>query len=183
MMNPPEGVEQGKSRWNGYKLMNPRIAEAIRYADLTFPPNHDGVVPSNPRERSMVFHDRGGAPGKAGLARGRMNVGNEAEVDIPQDIRAPTARVFLHTHPFTGRHMHDIPSLADHLIARQNPNVEHIVQIPAPRGRATNPYILYSGAVPPRHYTLVENPDNLPVPPQSPDGKDIPPVHPHPGNP
>jgi hypothetical protein len=179
-MNPEPGAERGRSRWNGYKLMNPHITDAVRYGDRAFPSNLDNVVGENPRERSVVFHDPGGneaATGRSGLVPGRMNLGTEAAVEVPPDLGASSARVFVHTHPFTGRHMHDIPSLADHLVARRNPNVEHIVQIPAPRGRATNPYILYTGAIPPRHYTLVENPDNLPVPPHSPDVDRLPPVH------
>jgi hypothetical protein len=173
----------GITTWNGYKLMSGHVTDAVRHTRATFPPNIRGEVEGNPQERAQVFHDLGrtNAAGKTGLVPGRVNIGLEDEVEVPPGIRLPTARVSVHQHPYTGSHNHDEPSLEDHLIARQYPNVEHIVQIPTAHPSEANPYITYTGAVPPRYYTLVENPANLRVSPPSPDGGELPPFHPHPG--
>jgi hypothetical protein len=73
-----------------------------------------------------------------------------------------------------------LPTMRDHILAREHPHVEHIMQTPAPSRDAVNPYFIYNGALPPRYYTLVDNSRNRPVPPHSPDGDQLPPFHPHP---
>lgn len=111
----------------------------------------------------MVFHDRS----QDRLVPGPLNVGNEGNANTPKDLASSTARVLVHSHPYTGKHLHYEPSMEDQITARLHPDVEHIVQTPALRGE--NQYFIYSGAVPPRYYRLLPNPDNRPVPPNSPD--------------
>jgi hypothetical protein len=164
------------STWNGFKLMPPNVKKAILHSDRTFPANVHGSVPGNPQEQALVFHDLG----QGRMVPGQLNVGTEGSVQVPRDIKASTAKVYVHQHPYTGVHLHNEPSMNDHLVARAFPNVQHIVQIPARHRIGSNPYITYSGAVPPRFYTLVENPFNLEVPPPSPDRHGILPYHPRP---
>jgi hypothetical protein len=168
---------EAQSQWNGYKLMSPNVQDAIRQADRNFPPNVEGIPAPSPQEHAQFFHESG----QDGLAPGSLVVGVDNRVMLPEDAVLPTARVGVHQHPYTGLHASDIVSMSDQLIARSLPSVEHIVQIPAPAPGEANPYLIFSGAFPPRHYTLVENPSNLPVPPHSPDGNEVPPFHPHPG--
>jgi hypothetical protein len=172
-----------RSTWNGYKLMSMDVAEAAKYCDRTFPPNVRGIVGENPHERGHIFHDLGGpskGPGQMYLTPGPLTVGSDDSTELPMDIRHSTARVSAHSHPFTGRHLHNTPSMDDQIIARGFPHVEHIVQTPAPKPGADNLYMTYNGALPPRHYTLVENPFHLEVPPHSPDMNHLPPFHPYP---
>lgn len=175
--------EQGMSTWNGYKLMSRQVADAAIHCDRTFPPNIHGTVQENPQEWGRVFHDMGGrsrGTGVIDLVPGPLNIGTDGSVEVPRDISASTATVAAHQHPYTGEHLHNEPSMNDHLIARAFPDVEHIVQTPAAHRHGPNPYIIYTGALPPRFYTLVENPFDLPVPPPSPDGNQVPPFHPYP---
>lgn len=164
-----------QSKWNGYKLMSPNVQEAIPQFDSRFPNNVHGMVPDNPREFSQVFHDLG----MDKLRPGIVTRGEESSVDIPADIHRPTARVMVHSHPYTGQHYSDIPSIDDQMVARRYPKLEHIVQTPAPEPGKPNVYQIFSGSLPPRYYTLVPNPGNLPVPPHSPDGHAR--FHPMPG--
>jgi hypothetical protein len=180
-------IESGKalSTWNGYKLMSMDVTDAAVHCDRTFPRNVEGVVGENPHERGHIFHDFGGAgkgPGEIYLTPGPLSIGSDDTSEVPKDIWDSTARVAAHSHPYTGQHVHDAPSMADQIIAREFPHVEHIVQTPAANRTAVNPYIIYNGALPPRYYTLVENPFNLPVPPHSPDSDRLPPFHPYPSN-
>lgn len=133
--------------------------------------NIDGFV-NSPTERAQVFHDFGF------VHPGPMVRGDGGSVSVPPDIALPTASVNVHQHPYTGRHRSDSASMADQITARRNTQVQHIVQTPAINVLFSNDYITYSGAFPPRHYTLVPNSQNLPVPPPSPDG--VAPFHPVP---
>jgi hypothetical protein len=163
---------------NGYKLMTPHLQEAIQQTNQLFPRNIDGVLLANPQEHSVIFHDLG----RGRLEPGPQNVGTDSSVQIPPGLADPTARVYVHSHPYTGMHAHTEPSMADQAIARMNPNVHHIVQVPESELDFGNRFLIYSGAVPPRFYTLVPNHDNLPVSPraQSPDGHEEPSYRPHP---
>lgn len=169
-----EGTQGPQSTWNGYKRMPPNVPEAIRQFNAATPLNIDGLVMGSPTERAQVLHDYGDGL----LLTGRMVRGDGASVSVPPDIAWPTASVNVHSHPYTGQHRSDSASISDQIAARRNPQVQHIVQTPAPDAFAPNDYITYSGAFPPRHYTLVPNPRNLPVPPPSPDG--VAPFHPYP---
>ncbi|HLP42614.1 MAG TPA: hypothetical protein VK465_13985 [Fibrobacteria bacterium] len=155
-----------RSELKGFKRMSRHVQDAIPQIEQRFPENIHGVILDLPREHGQVFHDMG----MGGLQPGPLLQGTESSVDVSADIHEPTARVYVHSHPYTGKHKGDHPSISDQRIARANPQVEHIVQVPAPHPGAANTYLTYSGAVPPRHYILVPNPDNLPVPPPSPDG-------------
>jgi hypothetical protein len=172
-------THEGQSRWNGYKRMSPNVQEAIRQADRNFPPNIEGIPAPTPQEHAQVFHDEG----RDKLVPGRLVDGAEGKVELPEDAHRHTARVSAHQHPYTGFHVSDTVSMNDQFVARGLPSLEHIVQIPAPGPGQANPYLIYSGAFPPRHYTLVENPRNLPVPPHSPDGDQMPPFHAQPASP
>lgn len=171
-----EDVLGTQSAWNGYKLMPPMVKGAVEQFDNATPLNINGFVNGNPHEVAGVFHQAGPGP----LLPGPMQYGSCDKVALPADISLPSARVFLHSHPFTGNHKSDTPSMSDQLIARQYPGVHHVVQTPAPSLLEKNAYVSYSGAYPPRHYSLVENPLDLPVPPPSPDG--MTPFHSYPDN-
>ena len=163
-----------QSRWNGFKLMSPQVAAAIRYCDQAFPPNIHGIRRGNPKEQGVVIHEH---PQTGRMAPGRMMFGTQNSLDASPELAAPSARVDVHNHPYTGEQFSEAASMRDQLYARENRHVEHIVQTPAPNPGAANPYITYSGAFPPRYYTLVPNPRNLPIPPPSPDGDQMPPFH------
>jgi hypothetical protein len=157
-----EGLE---SRFNGMKRMSPQVRDAIQQVEHLFPANVFGDK-RYPREHAVVFHDLG----QPRLAAGKRTVGDEDAVRIPEDVSAPTARVMVHSHPYTGENQTFEPSIADHIAARKHPHLEHVIQAPMMGG--VNTYLLYSGATPPRFYHLAPNPDNLPVPrPDSPDGR------------
>jgi hypothetical protein len=67
-------------------------------------------VGENPHERSRVFHDLGGpskGPGQMFLTPGPLSVGSDSTTGVPSDIWRTTARVVAHSHPFTGRHLHN----------------------------------------------------------------------------
>jgi hypothetical protein len=165
---------RAQSQWNGFKLMSPHVADAIQQFQGKVPENVHGILRDSPREHAQIFHDKG----RDRLVPGLMRVGTKDSVEVPPDIQLDSAKVNVHSHPYTGHSNSDAPSTADQMVARANPGMEHIVQTPAPDIGETNPYITYSGAVPPRHYTLVPNPKGLPVPPPSPDGE--PQFHPKP---
>lgn len=171
-----EDVLGAQSTWNGYKLMPPAVKGAVEQFDNATPLNIHGFVNGSPHEVAGVFHQAGPGP----LLPGPMQYGSRDKVALPIDISLPSARVFIHSHPFTGHHKSDTPSMSDQLIARQYPGVHHVVQTPAPSLLEKNAYVSYNGAYPPRHYTLVENPLDLPVPPPSPDG--MPAFHSYPDN-
>jgi hypothetical protein len=159
-----KGERGWRSLFNGFKLMSPNVQDAIRQIEELFPSNtYDVKNPLNLHERAVVFHDRG----EGRLVPGPINVGTATAVQAPKDIASSTARVNVHTHPFIERRVTYEPSMNDQAVARFYPDVEHIVQAPSLRGE--NQYYTYSGATPPRHYRLLPNPDNLPVPPDSPD--------------
>lgn len=177
LMDLENRTPEGQSQWNGYKRMSTNVKDAIRHANQNFPPNIDGIVGPSAQEHAQVYHDSG----QDRLAPGSLVVGTDGKVALPEDIKLPTARVTAHQHPYTGNHFSDTVSMSDQLLARGLPSIEHIVQIPARGPQEANPYLIFSGVFPPRHYTLVPNPHNLPVPPHSPDGDQLPPFHPHPG--
>jgi hypothetical protein len=155
-----------RSTFNGYKLMSPHVQDAIQQANQLFPANTHGVFnPDNQAERFVAFHDRG----QDKLVPGQLNVGNQNSVTVTPDTESSTAKVSVHSHPFTpvSVYYHE-PSMADQLFARRLPHAEHIVQTPALPGEE-NQYFSFTGATPPRYYRLLPNPDNLPVPPRSPD--------------
>ena len=156
------------SKFNGFKLMSANAQDAIQQTENLFPANIHGVR-RGPQEHCVVFHDLG----RDRLAAGKKVVGGDEFVDVPKDISLPSARVSVHSHPFTGNHHHFEPSIADHLVARDHPQLEHIIQAPMFLGE--NQYIGYSGATPPRYYYLLPNPGNRPVPPASPDRSSAPP--------
>jgi hypothetical protein len=157
-----EGLE---SRFNGVKRMSPQVQDAIRQAELLFPPNIHGIK-QKPHEHVVVFHDLG----RPRLAAGERSVGTNDAVRVPDDIDFDTARVMVHSHPYTGKHQHYKPSIPDHMAAREYPHLEHVIQAPAIGG--VDQYLIYSGAIPPRYYHLRPNPDSQPVPrPDSPDGR------------
>jgi hypothetical protein len=159
-----KGQRGWRSLFNGFKPMSPHVQDAIRQTEQLFPQNtYDVRNPHNQNERAVVFHDRG----QDKLVPGPINVGTAGEVQAPKDIADGTARVNVHTHPFTGRRTTYEPSMNDQAVARFYPDVEHIVQAPSLRGESQ--YYIFSGATPARHYRLLPNPDNLPVPPDSPD--------------
>lgn len=165
-----------QSRPNGFKLMTPHLREAIAQSQAMFPPNIRGAV-MDPKEHSVVFHED---PRTRRLVPGGRSIGNEGHVQVPGDVTRPTARILVHSHPYTGRHAHDFPSMADQLLARELPDVEHIVQTPAANPDKPNKYRIYTGAYPPRFHTLVENPLDLPASPHSSDDESEPPFKPHP---
>jgi hypothetical protein len=167
------GLPQSKGM--GFKLMSPNVRDAIEQFEQRVPSNVHGIVRDSPREYGQVFHDFD----MGRLRPGIMAEGTSNSVDVPSDVHRPTARVNVHSHPYTGRDHSNFPSISDQMVARSLPNVEHIVQTPAPGPGQANVYLTYSGAVPPRHHVLVPNPNNLPVPPPSPDGS--PKYHPMPG--
>jgi hypothetical protein len=70
--------------------------------------------------------------------------------------------------------------MSDQKNARLLPHIDFLVQSPTTAPGAPNDYLLYKGTFPPRHYTLVDNPHNLPVRPDSPDMNAMPPFKPHP---
>jgi hypothetical protein len=161
---------------NGFKLMTRHQRDAIAQTQAMFPPNIRGTV-MNPTEHVVVFHEH---PFTGKLMPVGRSSGSESGVGMPADVVCPTARIMVHSHPFTGVHNHDFPSMADQLTARRIPNVEHMVQTPAASAGKPNKFLIYTGAYPPRFHTLVENPDNLPVSPHSPDGEVEPPFRKHP---
>jgi hypothetical protein len=166
MADLEKGAKEGlESRFNGMKRMSPQVRDAIQQVECLFPENIYGVK-REPREQAVVFHDLG----QPRLAAGRKTVGDEGSVRIPEDIDAPTARVIVHSHPYTGEHQTFEPSMADHIAARKYPHLEHVIQAPMLGG--ANQYLIYSGATPPRYYHLAPNPGNHPIPrPDSPDGR------------
>lgn len=164
-----------RSKWNGFKRMSPEVQDAIRQFNAACPENIASNHSTPPREHSIVFLDQDGKT----LAKGLTVIGNEAGVSVSPEIENPKAKVVVHSHPFTGKHSHYEPSPADQSVARRYQQLEHIIQTPAPRADIPNQYLIYSGTVPPRHYILVENPDNLPVSPRSEDGV-MPPFRPKP---
>jgi hypothetical protein len=163
-----------RSQFNGFKRMSPHVQEAVRQLEYLFPPNIQGKL-GNRCEHGTVFHEIG--PSR--LISGEQKVGILNSVHVPKDIRYSSARVNVHSHPYTEEPYFNFePSIGDHLVARQFPGVEHVIQ--APQFLGANQYITYSGATPPRYYFLVPNPDNHPVPrPDSPDGR-MPPFRPRP---
>lgn len=167
------------SEFWGYKLRTPHMEEAIRQAEEILPPNIQGVEAQDKREHGLVFHDHGDGT----LALGSHDVGDRDAVPAPPDLYRPTARVHIHTHPYSPGSAYDYPSMADQLIARENPDVDFLVQIPAEAPGAKNEYIVLKGSHPPRFHLSVPNPANLPVPPHSPDGDAYPPFKEHPFNP
>jgi hypothetical protein len=180
VMDQLVGLEMGsrkpQSRQNGYKLMSPHIQEAVRQSQQLLPPNIAGFQP-NPREHSVVFHQN---PATGKLEAGSRMGGNEYSVAAPDDLYWPTAKVHVHSHPYTGTEGDFVPSMGDQNIARKHPHIDFLVQAPTIAPGTPNAYTLYKGTFPPRHYTLVENPHNLPVQPDSPDMKSMPPYKPHP---
>ena len=152
--------------------MTPQVEQSIRHFDAQTPLNVNGLTGGV--ETAQVFHEIGPGP----LIPGTMEFGTVDSVNRPVDFDYFSARVFAHQHPFSPGYKSESASMGDQIIARENPHLEHIVQTPAPTVLDPNGYITYSGAFPPRHYTLVPNPDNLPVPPPSPDG--VAPFHPFP---
>ena len=161
---------------NGFKLMEPHVQDAVRQAQRILPAN----IPSQPwtmPEHSIVFHQN---PVTGRLEPGSILTGNEVSVPVPYDLEWPTARVHIHSHPFTATPHSISPSMLDQNIARKYPNMDFIVQTPALAPGQPNGYVIYNGAYPPRFYFLVENPGNLPVRPHSPDMNQPPPFKPHP---
>ena len=147
--------------------MSPQVQDAVEQTNHLFPPNIHGVEVDS-REHAVVFHDKGGAR----LVPGKISIGEDASVNFPMDIMFPTARVAIHSHPYTGdRAYYDYKaSMTDQITARRDPHLEHVIQ--APQKDGLDQYIIFSGAIPPRHYKLVPNPDRLPVlSPESPDGR------------
>jgi hypothetical protein len=175
------------SEFNGYKLRAPHIQEAIRQAELILPRNIQGIEEQPKREHGLIFHDHG----DGNLVLGGHEVGEPDSVEVPLDIHQPTARVHLHTHPYSPDRSfhdypgmaHDYPSMPDQVLARAHPAIDFLVQIPAEAPGAQNEYIILKGSHPPRFHLTVPNPDNLPVPPHSPDGDHLPPYREHPVNP
>jgi hypothetical protein len=165
-----------QSRHNGYKLMPPHLQEAVRQSQQILPPNI-GVPQPNSREYSVIFHQN---PMTGRLEAGSRMGGSDNSVDVPLDIYWPTARVHVHSHPYRGTGTESAPSMPDQKNARKLPHIDFLVQSPTTSPGAPNEYTLYKGTFPPRHYTLVENPQNLPVRPDSPDMDSMPPYKPHP---
>jgi hypothetical protein len=169
---PDEGMEaldrmRGKTHsiLNGEKLMSPAVQETIRAFDAKTPANIKRVL-NRDVERSMIMHQSG----EGVFSPGPVLRGRPTSVKIPPDIEKDSAKVFAHSHPYNPNTLSSIPSIRDHMIARANPDLEHIVQIPAPDANSPKRYIILSGAIPPRHYLLVKNPHNQSVRPPSPDG-------------
>jgi hypothetical protein len=162
--------------YNGYKLMPPHLQDAVRQAQRLLPPNIGAHQP-NPREYSVVFHQD---PATGRMHAGSRMGGGEDAIGIPQDLYWPTAKVHIHSHPFVGPETNFGPSMSDQNIARDYPHIDFLVQTPTRAPGAPNEYVLYKGTFPPRHYTLVENPRNLPTRPDSPDLDAMPPFKPRP---
>jgi hypothetical protein len=167
------------SQFRGYKLRTPHTEEAIRQAGQVLPPNIQGIESQDKREHGLVFHDHGDGR----LVLGSHDVGDRNSVPGPPDLYQPTARVHIHSHPYSPGSAHDYPSMADQLMARENPHVDFLVQIPAQAPGAQSDYVIYKGSYPPRFHLTVPNPGNLPVPPHSPDGDGFPPFKAHPIHP
>ena len=162
------------SRFNGYKRMSPMVRDAVQQSERDFPENIYGVKMKDARERIQVYHQLGAGGLKTFF---EPNIGDENSGYAPYGFDYYTARALVHSHPYLKGSGHYSPSMIDHRTARELPYLEHIVQ--APKFKGVDQYISYTGNHPPRFYYLVENPDNLPVSPRSPDGS-MPPFRPRP---
>jgi hypothetical protein len=171
--------------------MSRDVAAAVAHCNQTFPTNAYGHGDKDRAYRIQILHNLEGpekGPGEIHLTPGPVSTGTgpDGNLNLPPDIGEPTARVAARSKPVkrggkSSRRDNLVPDMRDQIRARAFPHVEHIMQAPATRRGKSNPYYIYTGALPPRYYTLVDNPLNLPVPPHSPDGDQLPPFHPHPG--
>jgi hypothetical protein len=159
------------SKFSGYKYQSPDLQSGIRnfksIPGIITNPDLPYTADQNFREKAQVSHYE---VNSKNLRAGDVLVGEHGHVYLKSsaEIEMRSARTFGHSHP-PGPHSAWEPSLRDQASAREMPHVQSFVKVPDVARKQDMDILQFNGAFPPRHYISLPNPQNHPVPPDSPD--------------
>lgn len=159
------------SRFNGYKYRSADLQSGID--NFRAIPGID-TNPNRPYEPDPAFQEKAQIShynvSSTNLEAGEVAVGEHGHVDLNEliEIDMRSGRTIGHNHP-PGPHTAWEPSLGDQALARQIRHLRCFVKVPDVAGKHEMDILQFNGAFPPRHYISLPNPQNYPIPPDSPD--------------
>jgi hypothetical protein len=160
-----------RSKFNGYKYQSSDLQRGVSnfksIPEIGTNPDLPYTDDPNFKERVQISHHEAGSNE---LSAGDVLVGEHGHVSLKNfaDAEMRSARTFGHSHPPGPRTAWE-PSLRDQAVARKMPHVQSFVKVPDVVRKEGMDILQYNGAFPPRHYISLPNPQNYPVPPDSPD--------------